>query len=534
MKNIGYQEFDSKLKLLIGFVISISLLLALSGDIKSGLSWLLTFFASLIITATHYWLLRPVKKPESDHSEDSKKFEKYNKNANEISKLTSTLAIGSAEVSSFVEKLAHSIKQDQGHITRISESCEQLSNLTGQVNLQVQETTEFTNSARHTSDGGRLSIEESTQVMSTLKDEVNQAAEQLKALQHIANKIQGISDVISGITDQTKLLALNATIEAARAGDAGRGFAVVANEVRDLSMKTASATGDIESMVKETRGQIKGTVSIIETVVERTEQMTGTMEKVGNSFAKIDSAVGESSNAMKTIDGLLEGQTASVEQITDSIGHLLNSMEDTGISGQSVFEKDLGVSNSAEQIFEFLADFNIDSLDNVVLKKAKAGAEQIEVLFEKSIETGAITEAKLFSNNYRPIPDTNPQKYHSDFDDFTDRELPKIQEPILESLDEIFFVVAQDVNSYLPTYNDYLCQPLTGNYETDLLNNRTKKIYNDRFGNRASKNIKPFLLQTYKRDIGDALHDLSVPVYAKGRHWGCLRVGFKAKAKHSS
>ena len=150
-------------------------------------------------------------------------------------------------------------------------------------------------------------------------------------------------------------------------------------------------------------------------------------------------------------------------------------------------------------------------------------------MFEQSIQSGLISETKLFSSNYRPIPDTNPQKYHSDFDDFTDRELPKIQEPILASLEDILYVVAQDENFYIPTYNDFRCQPLTGEYETDLVHNRTKKIYNERVGKRGSENSRPFLLQTYKRDMGDAVHDLSVPIYVKGRHWGVFGSDSKLK-----
>jgi len=52
-------------------------------------------------------------------------------------------------------------------------------------------------------------------------------------------------------------------------------------------------------------------------------------------------------------------------------------------------------------------------------------------------------------------------------------------------------------------------------------------------GKRSSKNAKPFLLQTYKRYMGDALHDLSVPIYVNRRHWGCLRVGFKAATEEN-
>lgn len=48
-------------------------------------------------------------------------------------------------------------------------------------------------------------------------------------------KINGISQDIRRISDQTSILGLNASIEAARAGDKGRGFVVVADSVRKLS-----------------------------------------------------------------------------------------------------------------------------------------------------------------------------------------------------------------------------------------------------------------------------------------------------------
>ena len=531
--------FDSSgnatgLKIAAGYFVSATVLFVFGGDIGSGRSWLMALSAALVITAVHFRLLRPVKSIEPDVVAEDHDLGQFNQNAAGISEHTSILAIGSAEVSTFVDRLSKSIEQDQGHVAQISESCGQLSGLTDQVQHQVQETTEFTQSARNTSDQGRLSMEESAAVMSTLREEVNEASDQLKSLQGIAAEIHSIADVINGVSGQTKLLALNATIEAARAGEAGRGFAVVANGVRDLAIKTASATRNIESMLQETRDQIQGTAKIMEKVVQRTEEMTGTMETVGESFTNIAATVAESSGAMENIRGFLDGQVESVGQITDSIDLVLNSMKDTGSSSQSVSNKALSLSNSAEQIFEFLADFEVESLDRVVLDKAKQGAKQIEELFENAIETNEMVETDLFNKNYRPIPDTDPQKYHSDFDAFTDRKLPGIQEPILASHEQILYVVAQDVNCYLPTYNDHLSQPLTGDYEKDLIHNRTKKIYNDRPGKRSSKNTKPFLLQTYKRDMGDALHDLSVPLHVKGRHWGCLRVGFKAMATEAN
>ncbi len=517
-------------KIVAGFAVTGTILVVLYADTSSFMSWVLALSAALVITAVNCWLLLSGISPDAKVDERSPDIEKSNENAFGISTQTGKLAIGSAEVSVFVDKLTHSIEQNKGYVTGISDSCGQLTELTEQVNQQVHDATEFSRGAGETCDQGRLSEAETAEAMSALQDETNLSAEQLNELQRISDVIKEIAGGINGIASQTELLALNASIEAARAGEHGRGFAVVASEVKNLSVRTVSATRDIESMVKKTQGQINDTSMIMKKVIEGTGQMSGNMETVGKSFANLASAVTESSGSMEKIHGFLSSQVKSVGQISTSIDLVLNSMQGTSTGGQLVSEKALELSNSVELIFEHLADFDIDSLPNVALEKARKGVELVQNLFEESIWSGEISEANLFSGNFRPIPDTNPQKYHSDFDEYTDRKLPAIQEPILASLDDILYVVAQDSNFYIPTYNDYRCQPLTGNYETDLANNRTKKIYSDRVGKRGSGNVRPFLLQTYKRDMGDAVHDLSVPIHVNGRHWGCLRTGFEAKA----
>jgi methyl-accepting chemotaxis protein len=38
-----------------------------------------------------------------------------------------------------------------------------------------------------------------------------------------------------------------------------------------------------------------------------------------------------------------------------------------------------------------------------------------------------------------------------------------------------------------------------------------------------------FLLQTYRRDTGELMHDISAPIYVKGRHWGGFRIGYQTE-----
>ena len=105
--------------------------------------------------------------------------------------------------------------------------------------------------------------------------------------------------------------------------------------------------------------------------------------------------------------------------------------------------------------------------------------------------------------------------------------LPDIQEPIL-SEECILYAGAVDNNGYFPTHNKCFSQPLTGNYDTDIVKNRTKRIFDDPTGSRCGNHDKNFLIQTYKRDTGEIVHDLSVPIYINDKQWGGFRIGYKS------
>jgi methyl-accepting chemotaxis protein len=159
-------------------------------------------------------------------------------------------------------------------------------------------------------------------------------------------------------------------------------------------------------------------------------------------------------------------------------------------------------------------------------------AKRVTETIEKWVTAREVSPDRLFSFLYYPVANTDPPKFNTDYDKLSDREGPggfvEIQESIYNRApNAIIFTVTVDKNGYLPTHNRRYSMPLTGNLASDLVNNRTKRIFNDRTGLAAAQSTAPFLIQNYQRDTGETMSDLSVPVFVQGKHWGAVRIGYR-------
>jgi len=169
----------------------------------------------------------------------------------------------------------------------------------------------------------------------------------------------------------------------------------------------------------------------------------------------------------------------------------------------------------------------LEGFDLKSRKIAENCAAEIIEQFELLLTGGHLTIAQLFDTFYIPIPGTDPQKFHTQYDELTDGILRPILDKYLKADSRFIFVVAVDRNGYLPTHNSKYSQPMTDDNDYNTKRNRTKRIFNDRTGLAAARNKEPYLLQRYSRDTGEIMTDLSVPIIIKKRHWGAVRIGYK-------
>jgi twitching motility protein PilJ len=176
---------------------------------------------------------------------------------------------------------------------------------------------------------GAEGVQNVIQGMSSLRANVQAGAKKMKNLGDRSMQITGIVSTINRISEQTNMLALNAAIEAARAGEQGRGFSIVAEEVRKLAERTASATQEIDKLVKAIHSETTETVQAIEQQTQFVEQESALVGKAGESLSKIRQVSTESAGLVSDISAVALEQVKGTDVVVKAMDEISNIAQAT-------------------------------------------------------------------------------------------------------------------------------------------------------------------------------------------------------------
>jgi methyl-accepting chemotaxis protein len=172
-----------------------------------------------------------------------------------------------------------------------------------------------------------------------------------------------------------------------------------------------------------------------------------------------------------------------------------------------------------------------DENTEFVTRAMEAGAALTRI-FENAIASGAISVDDMFDTDYVEIPGSNPLQHRTRILDWADRALPPLQEAFLTKDPRIAFCATIDRNGYLPVHNKAYSHPQRpGDVAWNTANSRNRRIFNDPAGLAAGRNLRPYLIQSYARDMGNGvaimMREIDVPIRVNGRHWGAFRTAYK-------
>ncbi|PAU66446.1 chemotaxis protein [Pseudomonas sp. PIC25] len=444
-----------------------------------------------------------------------------------LSRHTSQNALSAAKVAFSVQQLANKLKSQMGAVDQVTGGAEAMTATEQDSARLAQQTLAAAQSVRQSSASGQGELQRAIARMQSLSAQTTASRELIDGLSARTEQIQQVTSVIQSIASQTNLLALNAAIEAARAGEQGRGFAVVADEVRSLAGRTASATEEVGQMVADIRQQSSAVVAHIQQQASELDQAAQQIEETGQHLQGIAGLAGEVEEQVAQITAGTESNHQRLASLFEALEQLRADAHASEAQTRQLGEAAAQLVAQAETVSEQLAEVRLDDYHQRVFDLAREGAAAIAARFEADLAAGRIRLDDLFDRNYQPIPNTHPTKYRTRFDEYTDQVLPEIQEPLLQRHDGLVFAIATTPEGYVPTHNRAFAHPQTGDPKVDMLKSRSKRLFNDRTGARCGSHQQRLLLQTYMRDTGELMHDLSVPIFVQGRHWGGLRMGYR-------
>jgi methyl-accepting chemotaxis protein len=440
------------------------------------------------------------------------------------------LGIEICDVAGHVDEVVHRVRRQAGLSADLRKAASDTTAGNERIVAAARQARDLAERGRGEIGQSRATIDGSLEHIHGLVAEVGDIRQQVGGLREALARVGKVAEGIAVIARQTNLLALNATIEAARAGEAGRGFAVVAGEVKALAGQTANATRDIEATLAVLTQQIErlvaqggASMARAESVREGAKVIGTAIDAAGRVMGELDDSAARIADAADAIGGQCSALVRDVQVMADDAARSSDNLD----QARGRIDKLLTMG---EDLIGLTAATGAKTDDTPFVSAVREAAARIGALFDAAVQRGEISLADLFDRGYQPVPGSNPPQMTTGFTLFTDRVLPAVQEPLLALDPRVVFCAAVDENGYLPTHNAKFSKPQGADPVWNAANCRNRRIFNDRTGLAAGRNTKPFLLQTYRRDMGGGrftlMRDVSAPIMVGGRHWGGLRLAY--------
>ncbi len=167
-----------------------------------------------------------------------------------------------------------------------------------------------------------------------------------------------------------------------------------------------------------------------------------------------------------------------------------------------------------------------------LIARAQAFAAEMAALMTAALDAGHLSEADLFDIDYQPLAGSDPPQFLNRSVPVLEAILPPVLAATLASDSRLVFALPTDRNGFIPVHNTVFAQPQRpGDPIWNAAHSRNRRIFYDRAGIMAARSVRPFLVQSYRRDMGggvfELMREVDAPLRVRGRHWGGVRLAYR-------
>lgn len=359
----------------------------------------------------------------------------------------------------------------------------------------------------------------------------------LPELSAALGQVSKVSTDIDRIAKQTNLLALNATIEAARAGEAGKGFAVVAGEVKALSRQTAGAVEQIQQTISDLTRLVAALIAESADASGKAQAAESGSGAIGEALAQLDNLTGGMTFVDAKVTAIADAARTNQEgcrSVAVGISDLARLQAQSDADLSAARDRTQTLLSLSEELIGFTVDAGLDTVDTPYVRAVVTAAAEVSRLLAERVRSGQLPANDLWDESYIQDPGIEPPKYMTRATTRLETWVSPITEPLGSMTPDVVLCALVDRNGHMPVHNKrYSHPPRVNDPDWNRTHSRNRIKLADRTQANCIASNRPFLVQTYRRALGNGEHqvlkDVSAPVIIDGRKWGVIRMCIKAR-----
>ncbi|MFM7261073.1 MAG: methyl-accepting chemotaxis protein [bacterium] len=211
---------------------------------------------------------------------------------------------------------------------------------------------------------GRARLDGMAATMGQLDLSTGEIGDRLQVISEKAAAITSVVETITKVAEQTNLLSVNAAIEAEKAGDSGLGFLVVAREIRRLADQTASATTDIERIVRQMQEAVAAGVSEMTRFTREMRGGTSDVQQVANDLGSIIDEMNSAVAGFSEVERGMTAQSSGVAQIEGAVRQVADGARQTAASVSEFGRVASELSHAVAVLQDAVARFRVSADDS--------------------------------------------------------------------------------------------------------------------------------------------------------------------------